>query len=367
MAGGGEHWIADKVCCNFSLNGILSAITEVLIFLLLSRRTMPPAIMEAPGDVANFARRIGGPGKPLCKVGLVSDIQYANIDDRFSFSGRLRYYRNTVVQLKLAAKYWNEEKVDLVLHCGDVIDGANRDNGTVDEAINTVIDSLKGIQAPIHHVLGNHCVYCLSREQLRTVLKMQTPCSEVGYYSISPYPSWKFMMLDSSDIAMFGRADDHPNTQLARMTLDAENPNENKSSNDGIHGPSKRFVAFGGGISRTQKDWILSELLEARKRNQNVVVSCHIPLIEGLYTNTCLVWNYEEIRELLNEFPNVKLALYGHTHQMSYLRDATGLHHLVVPGLVEAVPGERGFGSLNIYDDRLEVVGFGDDPLILPL
>lgn len=328
---------------------------------------MPSALIDTPGDIVGRGRSGGTSGKPLCRVGLVSDIQYANIDNRPSFIGKLRYYRNSLAQLKLAAEYWNEEDVDFVLHCGDVIDATNHKNATVDEAITNVLDALRRIKAPVHHILGNHCVVCLDRNQLRTLLKMQTPCAEVGYYSVSPCQSWKFLMLDSSDVALFGRPDDHPYTQLARKTLDTENPNTDKSSNDGIHGPSRRFVGFGGGISCTQKDWIRSELMDARERNQNVVVSCHIPLIEGLYTYTCLVWNYEEIKELLQEFPNVKLALYGHTHQMSYLRDATGIHHLIVPGLVEAEPDKMGFGSLNIYDDRMEVVGFDSDALVLPL
>lgn len=344
-----------------------SLVSDVLLYCFSAQSAMSCSVMEAPGDVSSLGSSSRAPDKPLCKVGLVSDIQYGDIDSRNIVAGRIRNYRNSIAQLKQAVLYWNEENVDFVLHCGDVIDGANSNNGTAEEAIDAVADVLTGIRAPVHHILGNHCVYCFNRKQLRTVLKMQTPCSEVGYYSISPCPSWKFLMLDSSDVALFGRPADHPNTQLARLILDTENHNENKFSRDGMVGVSKRFVGNGGAISCAQKAWIQSELLQAREKNENVVVSCHIPLMDEVCSNTSLLWNYEEIRELLQEFSNVKLALYGHTHLMSYMRDATGIHHLVLPGLVEAVPGTMGYGSLEIHNERMEVIGFNRDTLVLPL
>lgn len=303
---------------------------------------------------------------PIVRIGLVSDIQYADIDNRFSFGGKERHYRHSLQLLDEATTYWNQEGVEFVVHCGDVIDGQNCSNGTVNEAIESVTNCLSKVKSPVHHILGNHCVYTMDRERLHKELNMPTPTPDVGYYSIAQSPGWKFLMLDSSDVALFGRPHDHKHTLEARHILGTCNPNPDKMNTDGMEGARKRFVGFGGGIGEAQLEWIRLELNESRQKGQNVVVFSHLPLIEGLYRPVCLLWNYEEVLKLLHEFPIVKLAMYGHTHKKAYLQDQNGIHHMVLPGLVECGPGGKGVGCLRVFDDRLEVHGFDSaEPLVM--
>lgn len=310
----------------------------------------------------------GDHGHPILTLGLVSDIQYADIDNRLSSSGSERFYRSVLNQLDEAATHWNGEKVDFVVHCGDVIDAVNHENATEEVAIGSVLKKLDKINAPVHHILGNHCLVCLKREQLRDFLQMKTPCSQQGYYSISHCTGWRFLMLDSSDVALYGRPKDHPYTKLAARILHQNNPNENKSDNIGLVGLPRRFVAWGGGVSSTQLEWMESELMAALHANQKVVVFSHIPVQVGLDSPTCLVWNYGDVLEMLHAYPNVKLVVNGHTHNMAHLRDAAGLHHVVLPGMVETPPGKKAFGCLHLYEDKMEVVGFNTmSPIVMPL
>ncbi|GMH43001.1 hypothetical protein BSKO_10923 [Bryopsis sp. KO-2023] len=320
---------------------------------------------EAAPSVSLTTARSGPPRAPLLRIGVVSDIQYCDIDDRLSFVGKLRYYRNTLTQISKAKDAWNAEGVDLVVHCGDIIDGTNKFNATSEQALAKVVDILDRIEAPVHHVLGNHCVLCMPRDRLRTMLKMGTESSEFGYYSVSPCASWRILMLDSSDVAIHGRAADHPHTLQAIEILNARNPNEKKEDPTGLEGTQRRFVSFGGGVGDGQLKWITSELRESMAMGQNVVICCHIPLIEGLYQPTCLAWNYQEVLAVLHEFPNVRLAMYGHTHNPSYLQDSKGIHHMVLPGLVETAPEQMAHGSLALFEDRVEMSGFGEKPRVM--
>lgn len=53
----------------------------------------------------------------------------------------------------------------------------------------------------------------------------------------------------------------------------------------------------------------------------------------------------------------VVATIAGHTHQNGYRVDAAGIHHVVLPGLVETPPGRRCHGWLDVFTDRLVLNG----------
>lgn len=56
--------------------------------------------------------------------------------------------------------------------------------------------------------------------------------------------------------------------------------------------------------------------------------------------------------------PGVVVAtLAGHSHQNGYKVDAAGIHHMVLPGVVEAPPGRDCYGIVEVYSDRLLLKG----------
>jgi len=108
----------------------------------------------------------------LITFGMLSDIQYADIDDGTSFHGIMRHYRESLNCLKQAINTWNQhsitkqsksEKISFILDLGDIIDGKNKEKS--EEAMERVLQSFNEFTTgPIYHLLGNHCLYHLTRD-----------------------------------------------------------------------------------------------------------------------------------------------------------------------------------------------------------
>jgi hypothetical protein len=97
---------------------------------------------------------------------------------------------------------------------------------------------------------------------------------------------------------------------------------------------------------------------DAGQQGQSVVVCSHLPIYPDTCPPACLVWNYDEVLSVLQQQPGVVVAsIAGHTHQNGYLVDAAGIHHMVLPGVVEAAPGRDCYGVVEVYQDRLELKG----------
>ncbi len=89
-----------------------------------------------------------------------------------------------------------------------------------------------------------------------------------SYYSLEPHDAWRVIVLDGYDISVLGWPEGHPHREEALVVLHKNNPNKgNLNSPEGLVGVSRRYVAFGGGVSATQLEWLGDELK---------VCACHI-------------------------------------------------------------------------------------------
>lgn len=297
----------------------------------------------------------------LFTVGVISDIQYADVDDCLSVLGKRRYYRATLLHLEKAVEDWTRCKVGTVLHCGDIIDGRNVRLGSSSRAMSEVLARLANIDVPVRHVLGNHCLANFSRTQLIETLRMDVPQAReaIGFYSFSPHPRWRFVVLDTCDVSMLGRHWSDPKYQAAWHLLQAKNPNEDKFSNRGLVDVERRFSMVNGGVSQAQLEWLENELVASEKQRQRVVICCHIPVLPGVGPKSALVWNYDEVLEVIHRHRVVAAVISGHIHTAGHRRDTCGIHHLVLPGVVEIPLGEPAHGFLDVQQDALVLRGFG--------
>ena len=156
------------------------------------------------------------------RVGIVSDVQYADIKDGHSFLGIPRYYRASLDGLRRAVLGWQAQKVDFGIQFGDLIDGFNPKDQS-ETAVKTVLDEFALLQKPVYHMIGNHCLYNLSRQRLNEVLGIQGVNS---YYSFSPHKAWRFVVLDGYDVSMLGWPEGHALHKQAKAILDERNINE---------------------------------------------------------------------------------------------------------------------------------------------
>jgi len=165
----------------------------------LSRTVRRKSSALLPSDLAAEA--------PLFRIGTISDIQHADLDDGTNFSQTMtRYYRGALGTLGRAVEAWNglsEPPVALLLQGGDLIDGkcatvcgippadGARMKGWADwqlahgahevahtdftehpsslAALSACCDVLSRSAAPVLHAVGNHEVYNFTRATLNAL------------------------------------------------------------------------------------------------------------------------------------------------------------------------------------------------------
>ena len=313
---------------------------------------------------------------PLFTIGVLADIQYAPIPDGHSFTGNPRYYRHSLDVARHAARHFQDDKVDLVLNLGDIVDGkcqSIESHGGDDlgedpgpQCIQHVMDALNEYShGPTLHAYGNHCLYNLDRPGLGRMLGIpfrQESCGEwVGYHSHT-HGNFKFIMLDSYDVALLRRSKTSTKHQLASEILTRSNPNfpANGNSPEGLFGVQRRFVEFNGGVGKTQLDWLREELDEARQRQLKAVIISHQPIHPRSSHPVCLMWNYKDVLSVLRDFRDVVVASFsGHAHRGGYTLDDHGIHFRVFEAALENYP-EKTYAIVDMYPDHLRVRGFGN-------
>ena len=101
--------------------------------------------------------------KVLLSVGIVSDVQYADIPDGLSFSGIPRYYRGSLLSLRRAVSSWQHHDVDFCIHLGDIVDGFNPP-ALAEQALDAVKAEFDLLGRQHYHMIGNHCLYNIPRQ-----------------------------------------------------------------------------------------------------------------------------------------------------------------------------------------------------------
>ncbi|KAL8529939.1 hypothetical protein ACS0TY_007129 [Phlomoides rotata] len=293
--------------------------------------------------------------EPLASFGVISDVQYADIPDGRSFLGVPRYYRHSLLVLQRAVNKWNEERLKFVINFGDTVDGFCPKDQSL-SVVNNIVDEYSRFNGPVYHMIGNHCLYNLPREKLLPLLNIRGRDS-LAYYDFSPVPEYRFVVLDGYDISAIGWPKDHPNTLKAINFLKERNPNSDKNSPDGLLGLDRRFLMFNGAVGREQLEWLDRVLQDATKKEQKVVVCCHLPLDARASSNEALLWNYNEVMDVIHRYECVKVCLAGHDHKGGYSVDAYGVHHRILEAALECPPGTNAFGCVDLYRDRLLVSG----------
>ncbi|KAM7479840.1 hypothetical protein LguiA_028053 [Lonicera macranthoides] len=294
--------------------------------------------------------------RPLLSFGVISDVQYADIPDGRSFIGVPRYYRHSILVLQRAVQKWNNhKKLKFVVNFGDIIDGFCPKDQSLN-AIKKVINEFEIFNGHAYHMIGNHCLYNLPRNKLLPLLNIPSP-DHHAYYDFSPIPEYRFIVLDGYDISAIGWPQDHPKTVEAINFLREKNPNSQKNSPEGLVDLERRFLMFNGAVGKEQLEWLDNTLQDATASKQKVVVCCHLPLDPGATSKEALLWNYDEVMAVIHRYNCVKVCLAGHDHKGGHTVDSHGVHHRVLEAVLECPPGTDAFGYVDVYDDRLSLIG----------
>ncbi|CAJ1080505.1 manganese-dependent ADP-ribose/CDP-alcohol diphosphatase [Xyrichtys novacula] len=311
--------------------------------------------------------------QPLFTFGVIADIQYADLVDGSNYTRtRKRYYRSSLQLLKNALKSWNEAAVkpEFIIQLGDIIDGFNKNHDASDRALDTVLSEFSSGPAEVHHVWGNHEFYnfsrsALLRSRLNSTLHTERSVnaapadSEIYAYSFSPVPGFTFVILDGYDVGLLGREESSQQYKDSLSLIRQHNPNEDLNC-PVFKGMEERYTMFNGGFSKVQLDWFDSVLSLADEKQEKVTIVSHLPVHPRSTTPICLAWNYDELLSIIRSHSCAVCFMAGHDHDGGYHRDKKGgVHHLTLEGVIETPPDGNAFATVSVYEDRMELRGYG--------
>lgn len=265
-------------------------------------------------------------GKPL-KVGIISDVQYADIDNYGT-----RHYRASVGKFSEAVRKFSETDVDFIVILGDFIDNDLT-------SYKPLIRIIREINIPVYFVLGNHDF------SVREGMKKKVPHLlnvNSRYYSVSRN-NWRLIFLDGTDISTFSRRKKDPEFNRAQSILDS-------LKKDG----APNAHSWNGGIGRTQMKWLQQEIDNSQKESQNIILFCHFPIYPENQAEN--LWNANEIRNIIESRNRKIIFMNGHTHRSNYCLN-NGVHYVSFRGMVEME--ENSFATAEIYKDSIMIKGYG--------
>ncbi|KAJ1461529.1 Metallo-dependent phosphatase-like protein [Pelagophyceae sp. CCMP2097] len=322
---------------------------------------------------AGGAGALAPAGKPLFRFGVIGDVQYANVDDGLNYIGtRTRRYRQSLSILEEAAAAWGAAGVDFCVELGDIVDGQARTARA--ETLNDLNGAMNRAKVGKWHIPpGNHELYVFGRPELHASLLSRAPGPDELYYSFSPAPGWRCLVLDSYELSVIGAVGGTSGRRASAELLAQHNPNINA---DEPNAPSKggwlqgmdrknfRWVPYNGGFSDKQLSWFERTLESAQATGERVCVFCHSPVHEEASKPHNLPWNYEKILEALDRKKGVvQLFFAGHDHDGGFASRGGSEFHITPPAPLECEVGEKAYGRVDVYDDRAVLNWCGKTPI----
>jgi hypothetical protein len=257
--------------------------------------------------------------KAALRIGLITDCHYADRD-----RAGTRFYRETLDKMPEAIDNFNSLGLDMAIELGDLIDEAPDAAGEIAhlKKIEAIYSQFKGDR---HYVLGNHCVWTLTKEEFLDNCGM-----EKAHYSFDK-GDFHFVVLD----ACFRQ--------------------------DGIAYARKNFVWHNTFLPAEQLEWLRGDLGATTKQT---IVFAHQRLDFNPTDMPTSNWqmtvkNAPEVRKILEGSGRVLAVFQGHSHQNDH-REVGGIHYCVLRAMVEGSGAEQnGYSIANLYaDGSIRIEGF---------
>ena len=261
------------------------------------------------------------------EIGVVADCQYCNCE-----TVNNRYYKKSPQRLRKAVDELNTHTLDYAIHLGDFID---RDF----ESFDTVAPIWNSLKSDTYHVLGNHDFSVVDSLKPLVFEKMNI---KKRFYSILKN-NWRFIVLDGNDLSFHGALTNRKKQQTDSLFQLLSNKNR------------PNLKEWNGGLSIEQLKWVEKELQLATENKERVGFYCHFPSLGEEQAHN--LWNYEQLLELIDQYPCVKFYFNGHNHNGSYVQK-NGVHFLNFKGMVDT-NDSTSFATVTFRKDSLFVQGYG--------
>ena len=316
----------------------------------------------------------------LFRFGVISDIQYADMDDASNFSGtEQRAYRDSARHAAEAIHHWSalETRPLFIAQLGDLIDGQNAgkygqgldlEEPQSEEALNTVLEAWRDCPIPTYHAIGNHELYNFSWVRWAKLLngvhkgathRISDQQHDRFYFSWCPIPGWRMIMLNCYALSVIRPRSDEAHAEAARL-LQTYNPNYNRPPPynyfEGLTTDRLRFVPFNGGLGARQLTWLDAELSAAQQSGERVIAMGHLPLYPDAASPRNVAFDADDALSVLQRSGCVIAYFAGHRHGGGYARDSSGIHHVTAQA-----PLTHGYcaATIDVFTDRCYVSGRG--------
>jgi predicted phosphodiesterase len=253
------------------------------------------------------------------RFGVVTDCHYADID-----SSGARFYGQSLEKLAACVATMRAEKVDFLVELGDLKD---QDKSPVEQYTLVYLDRAEAVferfGGPQYHVLGNHDMDSLSKQQVLARIRNTGSDPARSYYSF--------------DVR-----------GLHCIVLDAN------YRTDGVEYDHGSFDWTDTNIPAVELDWLRRDLTAARAP---VVVFVH-QLLDG--TGSEYVKDAAQVRQILEQSGKVLVVFQGHRHQ-GQVQQIHGIHYYTLKAVVEGNgPDNNAYAIVEIRPDRsMAITGYG--------
>jgi alkaline phosphatase len=259
-------------------------------------------------------KKADAPNKQAVRFGVVTDIHYST---RAKWSDRC--FQDSLTKLRQAVDVFNGRKLDFIIELGDM-----KDMGVKPDRLETLgfLDVIEGefsrFSGPRYHVLGNHDMDCISKEDFLSHTENHGAAKGKSYYSFE-MGGVKFVVLD----ACF-----------------------NKDMTPYCCGNFKWTKAF---IPEEELAWFDKELKSATGK---VIVFCH-QLLDGFSIQvgapqSIFVSNWKKVVAIMEKHGNVIASIQGHHHRGHY-SFRNGIHYWTMKGMITgAYPSNNSYAIIEV-------------------
>eukprot|EP01106_Pelomyxa_sp_JSP_P012495 TRINITY_DN3485_c0_g2_i1.p1 TRINITY_DN3485_c0_g2~~TRINITY_DN3485_c0_g2_i1.p1 ORF type:complete len:271 (-),score=75.61 TRINITY_DN3485_c0_g2_i1:43-855(-) len=254
----------------------------------------------------------------------------------------------------------------LAINLGDTVD--RKAGGNVDLASHVVF-ALSRSRCDVIHLIGNHDLSSISREQLKRVFKWtqfvaksEVPIApeEAGtaaYCCYSLGKDWSIISLDTYDLALSAFAYPKGHAKLVEAQAMYDEGNRKHLPHYSIH-PEQN-----GGVGAAQLRWLGQALAQLRAAGKRAVVVSHAPLSPRVTKyEDALCWNWPHVCAVVAKYRDVvTLCVAGHDHFGAHAVDDAGLHHVVLQATVEGPNGQAAHATMYLPQPfgPIKIVGEG--------
>ena len=263
--------------------------------------------------------------RPL-RFGLMTDMHYADRER----SGT-RYYRDSMAKIEEAVEEFRRAKVDFLIELGDMKDTTARSEPVPTlRFLDDIEREFSAFRGPRYHVLGNHDMDCLTKEEFLAHTRNAGRARGKAFYSFSE-GGVRCIVLDANF--------NEDRTPYARGNFDWR----------------KAY------IPASQIEWLDKEL--TRHADEPTLVFLHQMLdsFSDISKDLC-VGNAEAVVEVLERHRQVLAVFQGHHHPGHYSH-RRGIHYLTFQGMIEQAAPASAYAIVEVEaDGTIRVEGFRSCP-----